>query len=125
MTDTNHTRFPHQRLDAYRVAMELFRGVETLTANWPHGHADLKDQMRRSAAATVRNLVEGASRVHVRDKCARFAIAGGECAECAATIEMAEALGLASRMEAKRLTSLAGRVGAMVVGLMRRRHSPG
>jgi len=115
MTDS---RFAHHRLDAYRVALELFAGVERTPL--PKGYADLRDQLRRAAAATVRHLAEGASRTHPRDKAARFMVARGECAECDASLEMAEVLGLASRARLRELRRLAGRVAAMLSGLIRR-----
>ena len=52
--------FAHQRLDAYHVALELFAGVEELASRFPRGHRDLRDQVRRAAAATVRHIAEGA-----------------------------------------------------------------
>ena len=88
MSDTI-TRFAHQRLDAYRVALELFEGVEHLAATLPNGHAELKDQLRRAVGATVRNIAEGANRLHARDKTARFIVARAECGECEAALEMA------------------------------------
>ena len=53
--------FAHQRLDAYHVALELFAGVEDLASRFPRGHRDLRDQLRRAAAATVRHIAEGAN----------------------------------------------------------------
>ena len=84
-----HTRFAHQRLDAYHVALELFEGVEEISGCFARGHADLKDQVRRAAAATVRHIAEGANRMLPRDKAARFALARAECGECDAALEMA------------------------------------
>ena len=63
----NAARFAHQRLDAYRVALELFQGVEIVAAAFPRGFADLKDQLRRAAGATVRHIAEGANRASPRD----------------------------------------------------------
>ena len=71
--------FAHQRLDAYRVAVQLFRQIEEVTARFPRGHADLKDQMRRSAAATVRHIAEGANRFEPRRPRARRAPSSGAC----------------------------------------------
>ena len=42
MTHFEHTP-AHQRLDAYRVAIKLFRGVEAAASRFPRGYADLKD----------------------------------------------------------------------------------
>ena len=118
---TAHTnRFVHHRLDAYRVALDLFRGVEELAAGLPRGHADLRDQVRRAAAATVRHIAEGANRMHPRDKAARFIVARGECGECDAVLEVAHVLGLGSPARLRRLRQLADRVAAMLLGLIRR-----
>ena len=114
------TRFAHQRLDAYRVEFGLFRGVEELSGGLPRGNADLKDQLRRATAATVRNLAEGANRVRPRDKAARFIVARAEAGEAEAALEMLGALGLAPAERVRTLRALADRVGAMLWGLIRR-----
>ena len=114
------SRFVHHHLDAYRVALELFRGVESLAERMPRGHADLKDQVRRAAAATVRHIAEGANRYQPRDKAARFILARAECGECDAALEMAEVCGLGSATTLNGLRSLADRVSAMLFGLIRR-----
>jgi len=113
-------RFPQHRLDAYRVALELFAGVEELARSFPRGYAELKDQLRSAAGATILNIAEGANRIHHRDKAARFAIARSECGECDAAIQMVEIVRLASPRQARRLRRRADRVAAMLVGLIRR-----
>lgn len=120
---TTRPRFPHQRLDAYRVALELYEGVESLAASFPAGFADLKDQLRRAAGATVRHIAEGANRVLPRDKAARFAIARGEVGECDASLEMARVSGLGSQERLDALRGRADRVAAMLQGLIRREHA--
>ena len=117
------TRFAHQHLDAYRVAVELFREVEQLAAAFPRGHADLKDQLRRATAATVRHIAEGANRYESRDKAARFILARAECGECECALELVELSipGCAGR--ARWLRHLADRVAAMLFGLIRRERS--
>jgi four helix bundle protein len=120
MTHTATNRFAHGRLDAYHVALELYRGVEGLAADLPRGYADLKDQVRRAAAATVRHVAEGANRIHPRDKAARFMVARGEVGEVDAVLEMAAIAGLGGSARVARLRRLADRVGAMLFGLIRR-----
>jgi len=115
------TRFAHERLDAYRVALQLFVEVEQIVL--PQGHADLRDQLRRATAATVRHIAEAANRTHPRDKAARFIVAQGECGECAAVLEMAQALRLAPAARLHVARRLADRVGAMLTGLIRRQQS--
>jgi len=124
MTDTrscHRSRFAHERLDAYRVAFQLFVGVEQIVL--PKGYADLRDQLRRATAAIVRHIAEAANRTHPRDRAARFIVAQGECGECAAVLEMAQALHLAPAARLLALRQMAGRVGAMLTGLIRRQQA--
>jgi four helix bundle protein len=120
MTHRIDSGFAHQRLDAFHLSMELALGVEHLVAGLPRGYADLKDQVRRAAGATMRNLTEGANRWAAKDKAARFAIARGECGECDAALQMIAALGLTPADEVAALRQLADRVGAMLTALIRR-----
>jgi four helix bundle protein len=119
MTHKIDSGFAHQRLDAFHLSMELALGVERLVAGLPRGYADLKDQVRRAAGATMRNLTEGANRWAAKDKAARFAIARGECGECDAALQMIAALGLAQADEVAALRQIADRVGAMLTALIR------
>jgi len=112
--------FAHQRLDAYHVALGLFTGVEDLASRFPRGHRDLRDQLRRAAAATVRHIAEGANRAHPADKAARFLVAKGEVGECDACLEMAAILGLGCPRVVANLRLSANRVAAMLTGLVRR-----
>lgn len=120
MTCSASTRFAHQRLDAYRVAIDLYQGVEAVAKDLPRGHADLKDQLRRAAAATVRHVAEGANRIHPKDKAARFMVARGEVGEAEAILHMAAVSGLDNPARLMELRNLANRISAMLVGLIRR-----
>lgn len=120
MSESNTNRFAHHRLDAYRVALELCIDVERLAAGLPKGYADLKDQVRRAASATVRHIAEGANREHPRDKAARFAVARGEIGECDAALEMVQLLELAPWSRVDQMRRMADRVAAMLLGLLRR-----
>jgi four helix bundle protein len=113
-------RFPHQRLEAYRVALELFLEVERLAAGFPRGYSDLKDQVRRAAASAVRNIAEGANRVQARDKAARFTVARGEIGECDAALDMIQLLELARWSHVAGLRRKADRVAALTWGLVKR-----
>ncbi|MHC5011358.1 MAG: four helix bundle protein [Planctomycetota bacterium] len=112
--------FAHQRLDAYWIAQELMAGCVHLTRLLPRGFSDLRDQIRRSALATVRHIAEGSARSSAADKRARFHVARGEVAELDASLHTAIALDLVARSDADRLRALAGRVGAMLTGLIAR-----
>jgi four helix bundle protein len=119
MTHATSAGFAHRRLDVYRVALELTLGVERLATGLPRGHAGLKDQVRRAASATTRNLSEGANCWSARDKAARYVIARGECGECDAALEMIQRLGLCAASHVRSLRRLTDRVGAMLTALIR------
>ena len=118
MTHTTHIP-THQKLDAYRVAIKLFEGVEAAAEALPRGYADMKDQLRRATASIVRNVAEGANRRTPADKCARFLVARAEAGECEAILEMAQIVKAIETGEAQRLRRLAARTMALVSGLIR------
>ena len=120
MTNHSLTRFAHQRLHVYHASLELYRGVEELAAGFPAGFADLKDQVRRAAAAVVRHIAEGANRIHARDKASRFTVARGEVGECEAALEMAGIVGLGSPTALRELRRVCDAIAAMLFGLIRR-----
>jgi four helix bundle protein len=112
--------FPHQRLEAYRVGLELIRATRRAADRIPRGYRNLADQMMRASLSTVLLTAEGANRYMAGDKRQRFRMAQGECGECAAAAEVAKVLGLVPDSEAMRVQHLAGRVAAMLTRLIRR-----
>ena len=112
--------FPHHKLDVYRVALELMVEVKELQERVPRGHRSLADHMMRAATNTVLLIAEGANRRSVGHKRQRFGEARGECGEVAAGAEAVVALGLAPQAEGEAVMHRAGRVAAMLTGLLRR-----
>ena len=117
--DTNPT-FPHHRLDAYRVALELAVEVRAIVALFPRGYASLADQASRAAQSAVLLVAEGANRLGVGEKRSRFSLARGEVGECAAALEIALALGLVGAVRVAPAMERAARLAAMLTGLIRR-----
>ena len=76
-------RFPHTRLDAWRVALQLAAETQALAEQMPRGYGPLADRLRRAAMSTCLNLAEGAGRWTRRDKAQRFTVARAECGEVA------------------------------------------
>ena len=99
MSEPVHT-FPHNRLDVYRVAIELAVLVHRLRDRFPRGNAHLADDMNRAAQSVVCNIAEGANRLGAGEKRSRFSIARGEAGECAAAAELAGAIGLVPSADA-------------------------
>jgi four helix bundle protein len=77
-----------QKLDVYRRSIEFLAFVHRLLALLPKGHADLADQLRRSAQSTPQNIAEGAGRVSKPDKARHYAIARGSAMESASHLDV-------------------------------------
>ncbi len=84
----------HERLDVYRLAVEVTRWV--VAANFPAGMAPLRDQAVRASQSIVLNIAEGASR---RGQAGRnhFRIALGSVAETAAVLDLVAIAGAADQ----------------------------
>ena len=117
--DTNPT-FPHHRLDAYRVALELAVEVRRLVALMPRGSGPLADQLSRAALSAALLVAEGANRLGAGEKRSRFSLARGEIGECAAALEIAVAMRLLGSASVAPALERAARLSAMLTGLIGR-----
>ena len=115
-----HGGFLHERLDAYRVALTMASTSKQVAADIPRGHRSVADHMLRAAANVVLLLAEGANRRTPKEKRQRFAESRVECAEVAAAADLVCALDLGPTPRALELKHLAGRVAAMLTGLITR-----
>ena len=120
MVTSTAFRFPHHRLDAYRVSLQLAASVHAVAAGIPRGRRSLADQMIRASQSTVLLIAEGANRIHSGDKRHRYALARGECGECAAALEMVQVLGIVQTDSTTQALVLADRVGCMLTKLVQR-----
>lgn len=113
-------RFPHSKLVAWQVAIDLAKALRPLIAKLKRRDAVLADQLTRAGRSVPLNLAEGAARWTDRDKAHRFTIARGEAAEVAGALEVAVALGALEEAETKAAMELADRVCALLTGMIRR-----
>ena len=118
-TEQSLPLLPHQRLDAWRIALELLQTVRAIADSLPKGHAHLADQMRPAVVSTCSNLAEAAGRRSKKDQADRFAIARGDD-EAAAAVEIAMTMGLAQQALGEAALELARREYAMLTGLIKR-----
>ncbi len=102
----------HERLDVYRVAIDL---TEALMAAMPRkGHADLRDQVERASTSVVLNIAEGAGRTSFTDKRRFYEIAKGSTTECAAALDVLKVRGVIDAPAHARARTLAIRVVQML-----------
>jgi four helix bundle protein len=111
------TTLPHEELIAYRVAREMVVAVREARI----GDCRLRDQATRAATSVCLNIAEAVGRLGVADQRRVFGIARGEACETAAALDVAGAAGHCTAEAARRAHDLAGRVYALLTGLMRRR----
>ena len=112
--------FPHEKLDAYRVALEMAALAKDLAKEIPRGHRNIADHLQRAADNTVLLMAEGANRRGSALKRQRFVESRGEDGEVAAAADLVIVLDIGSRKKAENLKQLAGRVGAMLTRIIAR-----
>ncbi|MCI0340867.1 MAG: four helix bundle protein [Planctomycetales bacterium] len=115
---------PHERLDAWQVALELDPEVVAVVRGAPRGEAWLADQAARASGSAVLNLAEAMGR-RGADRARTLRIAAGSVLELAASAELLghrRACGESARM---RVRSLCGRLSALIAGLIRRAEGGG
>jgi four helix bundle protein len=112
--------FPHEKLDVYRVALEMAALAKELAKEIPRGHRNVADHLQRAADNTVLLIAEGANRRGQALKRQRFVEGRGEAGEVAAAADLVVILDLGSRMKAEKMKHLAGRACAMLTRLTAR-----
>jgi len=99
--------FDHERLDAYRLAVEIARWCAK--QSFPGIRRHLRDQLIRAADSMVLNIAEGGGLERGCDGARHhFRIALGSAAEAAAVLDLADLPGGGDRQQQLR------RVGAML-----------
>lgn len=112
--------FPHERLDAYRLALAMARDAKDLAEQIPRGHRSIADHLLRSSSNAVLLLAEGANRRGAAEKRQRFAESRGETGEVAAACDLVIVLSLSSQQQAESVKGYAMRLAAMLTGLIQR-----
>ena len=112
--------FPHQRLEVYRLSLQLAAESKRVGDMVPYGYRTFRDQLLRSGGRVPLLIGEGANRFGHGQKRQRFNEARGECGEAASAAETIVVMGLLPALEVQRLMNLAGRVAAMLTKLVKR-----
>lgn len=102
--------FPHEKLDAYQVALKMAALAKKLAQDIPRGHRSIADHLLRASSNTVLLLAEGANRRSSAEKRQRFVESRGECAEVAAAADLLLVLDIGSISNAEALKRLIARL---------------
>lgn len=106
------------RLDVYRTALDLYRAVGQIVADFPRGEADLRGQMRRACRSVPFNIGEAVGK-RGRARAAAYQVALGEAKELLVALDCVEIDGLAPHETVLAAQDLADRVAAMLTKLIR------
>lgn len=108
---------PHERLEAWKSAMELVEVVYRITATFPaQEQYGLVSQMRRAAVSIPSNLAEGAARDGSREFTRFLSIARGSLSELDTQHQIAIRLGFV-RSDENQVEPLLERTGKLIFGL--------
>jgi len=105
-----------ERLDVYRVALELHVAAAALALG---GDPVLRDQLRRASLSVPLNIAEGAGQRSNAQKRRFYGVARGSAMECAAIFDVLRLRRLAPPSECRHARSLVVRVVAMLTKLDR------
>ena len=106
------------RLDVYRCALDLYRSLGRIVAQFPRGEADLRQQMRRAARSVPFNIGEGVGK-RGRARAAAYEVALGEAKELMVALDCVEIDALARTEDIIAAQKLADRIAAMLTKLIR------
>src|SRR5262245_29847697 len=115
-----HTLFPHQKLDVYKVAREICLRVYAAEIS----HAKLRDQAERAASGMLLQLAEG---LPIRGAGLRkkyFTESNASLHELVAALDVCAAARFMSADEAAAILVLCERTRRMLVGLLEPRRAP-
>jgi four helix bundle protein len=107
-----------QKLDVYQRAIEFLVLAHRVRGQLPKGHADLADQLRRSAQSIPQNVAEGCGRTTRADKAKHYTIARGSAMESAAHLDVMRVAELIDTEHYVRGTELLERIVAMLTKLI-------
>ena len=108
-----------QKLDVYQAAIDFIRHTARIGTRLPKGQADLFDQLQRAAQSVPLNLAEGSGKFN-RDAKRFYAIARGSALECAAVLDVIEAMSLMDAADLTEARTLLKRVVEMASALLRK-----
>lgn len=110
-------QFDHEKLDAYRAAIEFVSVADRILEQMPPGRGYLKDQLGRAALSIVNNTAEGAGEFKPSDKARFYRMACRSATECAGILDVCRQLEIADRTLRQQGRELLLRIVSMLTRL--------
>ena len=92
--DNSMSYLDHEKLDVYRVAIQLIVLIDKIVDELPRGRSYLADQLQRAATSIPLNIAEGAGEYANNEKARFYRIAKRSSTECAAIFDLCNELQL-------------------------------
>ena len=116
--------FDHERLDVYRISIQLVAAVHRVTARIGRGYADLIGQARRAGISISLNIAEGSGEFSAPEKVRFYRIARRSATECAAALDVLHALKKLTDEDLRLPRELLDRTAAMLTALIKQKENP-
>jgi four helix bundle protein len=113
--------FDHERMEAYRQAVDFLVIADRIAATLPKGRRYIKDQLLRAALSITNNIAEGAGEFAVDEKTRFYRMAKRSATECAAIVDACARLDLGDRDARAAARTLLLSVVSQLIGLSRSR----
>ena len=110
----------HEKLECYRMSVEIAEELSKECARWPRGFGYLIDQHRRAMASVILNLAEGNARKSATERRRFFDISRASAVEVSACVDLMHAFRLISTARRDDLKSCLCCISKMLWGLIRR-----
>ena len=107
--------FDHEKLDVYRVAIQLNVLINKVVEQLPRGRSYLADQLQRAGASIPLNIAEGAGECASNEKLRFYRIAKRSATECAAIFDLCKELRLIEEHLYTQCRELLLRIVAMLI----------
>lgn len=107
--------FDHEKLDVYRVAIQLNVLIEEVVEQLPRGRSYLADQLHRAGTSVPLNIAEGAGEYTGNEKARFYRIAKRSATECAAIFDLCQELKLIQESHYRQGRELLLRIVAMLI----------
>jgi len=116
----NAESFAHERLDAYRVAVEFLDIADVLGRRLPRTKGQIGDQLARASEGIVLRIAEGAgAEYRSADQKRYFRSARGSALECAAVLDICRIKNVGTPAQIERGRALLLRIVQMLTRLSR------
>jgi four helix bundle protein len=80
--------FDHEKLDVYKLAIELVVLIDEIVEHLPRGRAYLVDQLQRAGTSVPFNIAEGAGEYSSNEKARFYRMAKRSATECASILDV-------------------------------------